>query len=270
MTETPFFFPNGGYSLFGILHEPAAPSGRPAFVFCHPLAEEKLWAHRVYVSFARRLAEAGYPVLRFDYMGNGDSEGEFSQSSLATIKSDVRCAVECVRERTRADGVALLGLRWGGTVAGLMAEELPDVRHLVMWTPIVDGARYMQDILRVNLTTQMATYKEIRQDRTELVAAMEQGLTVNVDGYEMSLPMYAEVSGIRFAASPKKFVGPCLIAQVDPKPGRPAPELQQLAATYAAATVAYAQEEPFWKEIQRWYSQAPNLFAVTMDWLTAR
>jgi exosortase A-associated hydrolase 2 len=270
MIETPFFFPNGGYSLFGILHEPAEPSTRPAFVFCHPLAEEKLWAHRVYVSFARRLAAAGFPVLRFDYMGNGDSDGDFSQSSLTTIKSDVRCAVDWVRDRTRVNAVSLLGLRFGGTIAGLMAEELRDVRHLVMWAPIIDGARYMQDVLRVNLTTQMATYKEIRQDRVELVAAMEQGQTVNVDGYELSLPMYTEVSAINFAAVPKTFDGPCLITQIDAKPGRPAPDLQQLAARYARAHSAYAQEEPFWKEIPRWYSQAPNLFAVTTDWLNAQ
>ena len=73
--ETPFFFPStGGGALFGVFHRPAAiDTTRPAFVFCHPLAEEKLWAHRVFVSYARHLAAAGYPVLRFDMTGNGDS-----------------------------------------------------------------------------------------------------------------------------------------------------------------------------------------------------
>ena len=46
-----------------------------AFVFCHPLTEEKLWTHRVFVTFARELAAAGHTVLRFDYRGNGDSDG---------------------------------------------------------------------------------------------------------------------------------------------------------------------------------------------------
>ena len=57
-TETPFFFPSGKHSLFGILHQPAAATCLPAFVFCHPFGEEKLWTHRVFVSFARRLARA--------------------------------------------------------------------------------------------------------------------------------------------------------------------------------------------------------------------
>ena len=46
---------------------------------------------------------------------------------------------------------------------------------------------------------------------------------------------------------------------------------QQLAATYADATLVFAQEEPFWKEIASpTCEQAPNLFAVTTDWLASR
>ena len=75
MKEKPFIFPNGSYNLFGILHEPEIESNGEGFVFCSPFAEEKLWAHRVFVNFARELARLGYTVLRFDYMGHGDSEG---------------------------------------------------------------------------------------------------------------------------------------------------------------------------------------------------
>ena len=30
------------------------------------------------------------------------------------------------------------------------------------------------------------------------------------------------------------------------------------------------REDPFWKEIERFYDTAPNLFAATLDWLAAR
>jgi exosortase A-associated hydrolase 2 len=269
MAETPFFFPSAGHSLFGVVHEPDAPTRRGAFVFCHPLAEEKLWAHRVFVSFARRLAHEGYVVLRFDYMGNGDSEGEFGASSLETALSDVRCAIGAIRERSGVAAVNLLGLRWGGTIASLVAESEPGIERLILWAPIVDGTRYMQDLLRTNLTTQLAAYKEIRQDRADLVAVMESGRTVNIDGYEMALPLYAQASSVKLAGHPKAFGGPCLIAQVDPQPGRSAPDLQQLAATYPQAMVTAVQEEPFWKEILRWYDEAPNLSAATLQWLEA-
>ncbi|HET7217828.1 MAG TPA: hypothetical protein VFJ02_07255, partial [Vicinamibacterales bacterium] len=129
-----------------------------------------------------------------------------------------------------------------------------------------DGSRYMQELLRVNLTTQLAIHKEVRQDRAALVAVMEQGGSVNVDGYEMTLPLYAEVSAMRLADAPKRFAGPCLVCNID-RQSRPVAELDKLAASYARGTVQFAQEEPFWKEIQRFYDRAPNLFAVTCDWL---
>ena len=267
MTETPFFFPNGSYSLFGILHQPVPGPARTPFVFCHAFGEEKLWAQRVFVSFARQLAAEGHPVLRFDYMGNGDSEGDIRDSSLATTVSDVRCAIEQVRRLTGTRAVSLLGLRLGASVAGLVAEETADVEHLVHWAPIVDGGRYMQELLRINLTTQMAVYKEIRQDREALVASMRDRNPVNVDGYEITFPLYDQVSGIKMASSSKRHAGPCLIAQIDRQTGRPSPELQQLAAAYPRATLVFAQEEPFWKEILRFYDQAPNLFTLTLDWL---
>jgi exosortase A-associated hydrolase 2 len=270
MTETPFFFANGSYSLFGVFHEPASTPAKPAFVFCHPFAEEKLWTHRVFVEFARLLAADAYPVLRFDYMGNGDSDGAFEESSLTTMLSDVRCAVAEARRRTGAETVHLLGLRLGATIAALSAETIPNVDRLILWAPIVDGGRYLQDLLRGNLTTQMATYKTLRHDREGLVDIMRQGGTVNVDGYEMGFPLYSEVSAIAPPTASREHRGPCLVLQIDKQPGRPAPDLQQLTERYGRGSQAFAQEEPFWKEIARSYQQpAADLFAVTTAWLKA-
>ena len=270
MTETPFFFPNGSYNLFGVYHEPPGPSSKSAFVFCHPWGEEKLWAHRVFVSFARALAADGHPVLRFDFMGNGDSDGEFADSTLETALSDVRSAIAEVRRRSGRATVSLLGLRLGASVAALIADETPDAAHLILWAPIVDGSRYMQELLRINLTTQMASYKEIRQDRAALVAQMQQGQTVNIDGYELAHQQFTEVSAIKLAG-PHAFAGPCLIAQVDRMPAaKLLPEVEQLAAGYGRATLVSVQEEPFWKEILRYYGQAPALAASTTEWLRAQ
>jgi exosortase A-associated hydrolase 2 len=269
MEEVPVFFESGGHSLFGVLHRPAGGGAeRPAFVFCHPLAEEKLWSHRVFVSFARTLAESGYPVLRFDFTGNGDSEGNFSELSITTFKTDLHRAIEEAKRLTGAPSVSLLGLRFGATIATLVAEETAGIQHLILWAPITDGELYLQELLRINLMTQMTTYKVVRQERPELVAAMQQGHTVNVDGYEMGWPLYSSVAPIRAAQTPHVFGGPCLIVQIDRQP-RPAADLQRLGTTYPAATVKFAQEEAFWKEIARFYQSAPNLFEITTSWLAA-
>jgi uncharacterized protein len=268
VTETPFFLQRGPHSLFAILHDPAVATKLP-FVFCHAFVEEKLWAQRVFVTFARALAAQGHPVLRIDYLGNGDSDGSFEDSSVETARADIDAAIDLLRQRTGATGVGLLGLRFGATMAGLVAEERTDVERLVLWAPVVDGARYMQELLRINLTTQMAVYKEIRHDREALAAAMAQGRTVNVDGYELAQAMFTQASAVKLAAAPKRYARPCLIVHVDRQPDRPVPELAQLAQSYPACTLAAVQEEPFWKEILRFYQQAPNLFATTLTWLAA-
>lgn len=270
MNERPFFFDAGSRHLFGVLHEPTAKApAKPGFVFCHPLAEEKLWTHRVFVSFARRLAARGHAVLRFDYMGNGDSDGEFSQTSLDTMKSDVAAAIRTLQNQAGVEQVGLVGLRMGATVASLVAEE-NDIKALVMWAPIVDGSRYMQEILRVNLSTQLAVYKEIRQDREALAAAMEQGVTVNTDGYELAFPLFSQVSAVSLAAEPKRHADRCLVVQIDRVPGAPNSELGQLVKAYPNASLEVAIEEPFWKEIRRWYAHAPALFETTDRWLEAQ
>jgi exosortase A-associated hydrolase 2 len=269
--ETPSFFPNGGYSLFTVLHQAAGDTpGRP-WVFCHPFGEEKLWSHRVFVSFARRLAAQGHPVLRFDLMGNGDSDGDSSQASLTTAISDVRCAIAHVCQMTGATTVNLLGLRLGATIASLVAEEAPDQIHqLVLWSPIVNGQAYMQELLRINLTTQLATRKEVVQDREAMVAAMRQGGSVNIDGYETTFPMYSEVSAVSLASARKRCAAPTLVVSIGRQGARPAPEFQQLADSYEHGTLSDAQEEPFWKEIGRFYDQAANLFESTSLWIEAQ
>jgi uncharacterized protein len=265
------FFLNGSYRLFGILHEPVGTPSGAGWVFCHPFAEEKLWAQRVYVSFARMLAARGAWVLRFDAMGNGDSEGQFSEASAETMLSDIGCAINMLeRSCGKALNVGLLGLRFGASLAALAAERYPNVDKLVLWEPVVDGGKYMQDLLRVNLTTQTAIYKEIRHKREDLVRMMREGSTVNVDGYEIAYPCYEEASALKLNEGVKQFTGPCLIVQVGRDGQTIRPELKVLQETYSSADIRAAVEEPFWKEIKQWYRTAPNLFQTTLAWMGER
>lgn len=268
MPEQPFFFESKDVRLFGVFHESAAAGSREPIVLCHPFGEEKLWAHRVLVLFARRLAALGHPVLRFDYMGNGDSAGTFAESSVASMVADTGAAVTQMRMRTGAPRVCLIGLRLGGTIASLAAEQRADVQRLVLWAPIVDGARYMQELLRVNVSTQATVFGEVRQDRAALVEAMRRGHTVNLEGYELAHPLFSEVSDLRMGTGPRPFSGPSLFVQIDRVAGRPAPELAAIAARYPAATLRFALEEPFWKEIPQSYQrEAVSLVSETLDWL---
>ena len=223
------------------------------------------------MSFARELTARGHVVLRFDLRGNGDSEGEFKDSSLTTALSDTRAAIDLVKRRTRRATVNLLGLRLGAAVAALIADERDDVERLVRWAPVIDGHRFVQELLRVNLATQMAVFKEVREDRTALVGQMKQGRTVNVDGYPLSLAFYEQLSALKLGQGPRPFPGRCLIVQIDRVKGAALlAEVAKLGSAYQSGTTLTVCEEPFWKEIERFYEEAPALALATLDWLEGR
>ncbi len=236
-------------------------------LFCHPFGEEKLWAHRVYVTFARELARRGQAVFRFDYMGNGDSSGEFSSSSVESVLADVHAASEWLKTRTGRSEIGLLGLRFGATIAATVAEDRDDVSCLVLWAPIASGAKYLQELFRINLSTQMAVYRQVRIDREQMAAALAAGATVNVDGYELS-PQMAEQLNHLALDKPRRFAGRSVIVQLDRSANpRPQADLVALASRFPQATIEVIQEEPFWKEIPHLYQTAPRLFDATLRWL---
>jgi exosortase A-associated hydrolase 2 len=268
--ETPFFFPNGAYRLFGILHRPTANVARGrGFVFCYPCFEEKLWAHRVFVSFARELASLGFHVLRFDYMGHGDSDGDFQQSTVVSRLSDIACAVRTLRQEIGNDaGVSLLGLRFGALLAANHAEGDDRIDSLVLWDPVTDGNAYMQEVLLSNLATQSAVYQEIRQTREDLVTQMQAGGTVVIEGYEMTHTLYEEASALQ-SNRLGNYSGPCLIVQIGRSNQKPKKVFETLSKTYPRAELALCSEELFWKEIRTFYSRASQLAAVTINWVQA-
>lgn len=268
MKEAPFFFPGVDYNLFGILHLPKEKQKNIAFLFCHPFGEEKLWAHLVYVNFARELTARGYPVLRFDYMGNGDSDGDFKDSSVETNLTDIHSALQILREKVGSScWVGLIGLRFGATLAALAAENNPEINRLILWEPIINGTQYMQELLRINLTTQMAIYKEIRYNREALVQAMKKGQTANVDGYEITSEMFEQVSSINLLDGLKQTQARCLMVQISPRQQEFKKDFSLLSPLYRNGHALITIEEPFWKEIRTFYSSAQHLYQDTLAWL---
>jgi pimeloyl-ACP methyl ester carboxylesterase len=201
-------------------------------------------------------------------MGHGDSEGDFEDSSIETRISDIKCAIQMLFAKLGyVKNIGLLGLRFGATLAALVAEEDPKIDHLVLWEPIINGASYMKEMLRINISTQMAVYKEIRYNTEALIQMMKNGKTVNVDGYEMSWPLYEEAVGIDPLRGEKRYRGKLLLLQIIKKEGQVSKKAGELAALYANCELRAAVEEPFWKEIRFYYPKADNLFRSTLDWI---
>lgn len=76
------------------------------------------------------------------------------------------------------------------------------------------------------------------------------------------------MSALSLTDAADSFTGRCFIAQIDRQERAPvARDLDALRRRYPDATLQPVQEEPFWKEIDRFYDAAPNLAAATLAWL---
>lgn len=265
--ETPFFFANGTHRLFGVLHEPGKRSRGTGYVLCYPFAEERLWAQRVYVDFARELSRRGNPVLRFDFMGTGDSEGKFEDADVETFLSDIGCAMRTLNSKISGlNDVGLIGLRFGATLAAL-ATERSDVSRLVLWDPIIDGNQYMQEILRSNLMTQTVIFKKVERDRKMLIQDLMEGMTVNADGYEIGRKLYEGISGIRLNERVSRFEKRCLIVQIENRDAPIKERVLELKNNIVNSSVINVREEQFWREIKAYYGRAGNLSRATLEWM---
>lgn len=268
MSETPFFFSNEKQNLFAVIHTPDGEIKNPAWVFCHPFGEEKLWAHRVYVNLARDLCSHGYPVMRFDYRGYGDSEGRFEDSTLAEQQSDIHAAIGLVLEKhPQIKSAGLLGLRYGATLASMVADNDRSISHLVLLDPVIDMNAYLQELLRANLTTQMVMYGKVVSNRGELTENLINGEMVNIDGYNLTREFFEPASKVNLLSDEKTFGGRCLIVQIGRANQPMKKDNEKLSTMYDAVELEQVVEEQFWKEIKNYVQRSDTLTDSILSWL---
>ncbi len=131
----PSFLAFQDQKIFTVLH-PAA-SLEEGFVFCYPAPQDMLRAHPSQVSLAKKLQSLGFPVLRFDYSGTGDSSG--SIQTISRWKDETLAVVQDFKRRTGVEKISLLGTRLGGSIAILASQE-QGFKRLLLWDPIADGS----------------------------------------------------------------------------------------------------------------------------------
>lgn len=121
--------------MVGILSLPAAPGPRGILIVTGG-PQYRVGSHRQFVLLARALAAQGWPVLRFDLRGMGDSEGgardyRAAGPDIAGALAQFFDAVPALRE------VALWGLCDGATAAACHAPRDARVYALILLNPWV-------------------------------------------------------------------------------------------------------------------------------------
>lgn len=130
-------------ALVGVVSEPAgADPSRPAVILLNSGIIHRVGPNRLYVEMARRLVSRGFPVLRFDFSGIGDSPPR--QDNLPFAKSSIqetRAAMDYLATTHRSSRFVLAGLCLGAVVSCQTA--LLDPR--VVGTLLINGQGYIPD-----------------------------------------------------------------------------------------------------------------------------
>ena len=209
-----FFGPDNRGSLYGVYHRPHRPSDTHsrAIVICPPLGQEYIRTHWNLKLLAKQLARGGAHVLRFDWSGHGNSPGDMSdQTSLQTWIEDVGHAVEYIREKSNADNVMLLGLRFGATLAALTAAQRNDVHSLVAWEPVMCGEGYLQrqDTMwsrKLNLWVSPMTTRDDSERKELLGFEYARSLLDEIEQTRLNLrELYLPQLIVEREANPQKF-----------------------------------------------------------------
>ena len=145
--RTPFYCTSQGASLFAWLHQSEADRHcQRGVIICAPVGYEQIHAHRSLRHLADALAAAGFPTMRIDYNGTGDSAGtDEDPDRHATWLANLRSAMSWMRDELGCEAVGLVGLRLGAALAAQVA-ALEPVHDLVLWTPVIKGRAYVREM----------------------------------------------------------------------------------------------------------------------------
>lgn len=135
-----------GQIMRGMVHRPAdfsAARRYPALMMWHGFTGTRVEPHRLFVKTARRLAQEGFIVARFDFIGNGESDGEFVEVTPATEIQDALNVIHWMSGQAGVDRtkMGLIGLSLGGFVSACAAARSGQISALVLWAATASISR---------------------------------------------------------------------------------------------------------------------------------
>jgi exosortase A-associated hydrolase 1 len=134
-TEQAMCFVCRNQVLIGVLHRPAQPAARGVLIVTGG-PQYRAGSHRQFVLLGRHLAAHGIAVMRFDYRGMGDSEG--NPRPFEQIDDDLRAAIRALFATLPSlRELVLWGLCDGATAAAFYAVGDRRITGLVLLNPWV-------------------------------------------------------------------------------------------------------------------------------------
>ncbi|MFZ0613269.1 MAG: alpha/beta fold hydrolase [Desulfobacterales bacterium] len=137
MEEQIHFRNHSGEKLAATLHLPKSPTGN-GIVLGHCFTCSRHTG--ILRQIAGELSREGFVALRFDFSGNGQSEGSFDKSTYSKQISEMQAAMDIVAARG-ATWIGMAGHSMGGLVAFLTAAQTEAVKAVCALASRLTGIR---------------------------------------------------------------------------------------------------------------------------------
>lgn len=140
MEEALTFQDQHGHRVAGILTVPKAKTDR-VVLLCHGFLSSK--NSTTNKTLTRSLTEQGIATFRFDFFGQGESDGPFENITVTIALGQALAALDLLsaRDYTR---IGLVGSSFGGLIAILAAAKKPDLACLGLKCPVADFAEVLR------------------------------------------------------------------------------------------------------------------------------
>jgi len=152
---TPLSVDFNGQRLVGSAHLPAA--AEHAVLMLHGFTGNRIEYTYFFVTLARVLAARGIAVFRFDFLGCGESDGEFADITVASQVAQTQHLLAYLAEHYPEYARHVLGFSMGGLVALQTAlADLEAMRTMTLLAPAANLAQLVESVAASNSAAQRA------------------------------------------------------------------------------------------------------------------
>lgn len=181
-------------TIRGMLHLPEHIEPTKICCFFHGFTGNKMDNHFMFVKLARTLCQQGIAVLRFDFLGTGDSDGDFKDMTFKKELAQAKAVVHHVLEWEWVESLYILGFSMGGAIAALTAAHYAEqVEKLVLLAPAG------------HMSTLANRYLELPAEKI-----LPNG-NIDLNGFELGRDFIDELSEMNLFETVERYQGPIKI-----------------------------------------------------------
>lgn len=137
--------------LSAMVHLPDSfQAGTPAVVCCHGFTGNKVGYNHLTLNLANFLESLGYGAIRFDFLGSGDSDGDFATDTIVSgWQEDLTHVLDWVKSQAEFSSSPII--LYGHSLGGLVVLTYPDggipIAARIVFAPVTDAVHNFRDII---------------------------------------------------------------------------------------------------------------------------